>query len=53
MVSRIHGHADDPDAAARAGCIVKWTSGTHEILVVSLEEAHRFRVTIETESVDD
>lgn len=43
-------HSDDPDSAARQGCVAKWASGTHPILVVSMTEAREYRITIETES---
>jgi hypothetical protein len=49
FIGTVRAEEDNPSTAARKGCIEKWASGTHDILVVSLEEAHQFRVTIETE----
>lgn len=45
--------AEDADSAAREICIQAWASGTHAILVVNSEEARVFRVTIETEEMQD
>ena len=42
----------DPSSAARLLCASKWTGGTHAILVVSAQEAHEYRITLETEKVD-
>lgn len=52
FIDSVHHDADDPAGAARRACIEKWASGSHRILVVNLDGAAEFTVTIESEPVD-
>lgn len=46
-------HCEDPDTAARVVCSRRWTAGTHDVLVVGIESAHLFRITLDTEIPND
>lgn len=44
---------EDPGTAARIIVSRQWTDGSHDVLVVGVESAHEFRITIATEDPHD